>query len=588
MLVDGRGTPSFKSIIQADSSAWNTARMHHPRRRAVLARSLGVLAAGGLLFGACGGDDDDADDDDEAASEQVVTSVERVVVAGGDATVLAVVGDAGDLDDNTLAVAALVDAQQPDAVLTVGDNEYSEEGRTVEAYARSVGEVYGSWVDAGSFFPIPGDHDYGDRCDDEEAEPDLDPYLEFFDLPVGPEDETYYDVRFGDVHVFALDSNEACHRDGGAKLERQRRWLAETASASDAAVKVALVHNPPYSSGSSHGSAEGLRWDYGEWGIDLVISGDDHIYERSLHDDVTYVVNGLGGVEAHEVGDRIEGSLVTFADEFGALLLVVDGEGARGSFVDVTGRTVDAFQLDVEIPQRPPFTVSSTWHWQLQGDLDTSVDADVYDIDLFQTSAEDIAALQADGRIVICYFSAGSYEGWRPDADRFADSDLGRTLDGFEDERWLDVRSDSVRAVVEGRLDRAVAAGCDGVEPDNVDGDTNDTGFDLTASDSLDFNRFIARNARARGLLVGLKNADRHVLDLVDEFDFAVNEQCHEFDECDAFDPFVAQGKPVFNAEYAQEYVDDPSSICADALDRDFRTLVLPLDLDGSFRISCD
>ena len=76
--------------------------------------------------------------------------------------------------------------------------------------------------------------------------------------------------------------------------------------------------------------------------------------------------------------------------------------------------------------------------------------------------------------------------------------------------------------------------------------------------------------------------------DLVDVFDFAVNEQCHEFDECRAYAPFVEQGKPVFNAEYAAEFVDDPSQVCADALDRDLRTLILPLDLDGSFRISCD
>ena len=270
-----------------------------------------------------------------------------------------------------------------------------------------------------------------------------------------------------------------------------------------------------------------------------------------------------------------------------------DGDGA-GSDEEVAVTSVPRESVPREWPrgsgpsERPLLTVSSTWQWQLQGDLDTSVDADVYDIDLFETSADDIAGLQADGRIVVCYFSAGSYEGWRPDADRFRDRDLGETLDGFEDERWLDVRSDTVRAVIEGRLDLAVAAGCDGVEPDNVDGATNDTGFDLTAADSLEFNRFIARNARARGLLVGLKNADRHVLELVDEFDFAVNEQCHEFDECDAFDPFVARGKPVFNAEYAQEYVDDPAPICADARRRDFRTLVLPLDLDGSFRISCD
>ncbi len=196
--------------------------------------------------------------------------------------------------------------------------------------------------------------------------------------------------------------------------------------------------------------------------------------------------------------------------------------------------------------------------------------------------------LRNDGRIVICYFSAGSYEAWRPDASGYDDADLGATLDGFEDERWLDIRSDTVRAVIEGRLDRADMIGCDGVEPDNVDGDTNDTGFDLTAEDTLDFNRFLAAAAHERDLLVGLKNADRHVLDLVDDFDFAVNEQCHEFDECDAFMPFIEQGKPVFNAEYAQEFVDAPLQVCADALASDFRTLILPLDLDGSFRISCD
>ena len=105
--------------------------------------------------------------------------------------------------------------------------------------------------------------------------------------------------------------------------------------------------------------------------------------------------------------------------------------------------------------------------------------------------------------------------------------------------------------MIEGRPDRADAIGCDGVEPDNVDGDTNDTGFDLTSGDTLDFNRFIAAAAHERDPLVGLKNADRHVPDLVDDVDVAVNEQCHQFDECDASIPFIDQGKPVFNAEYA-------------------------------------
>jgi len=233
-------------------------------------------------------------------------------------------------------------------------------------------------------------------------------------------------------------------------------------------------------------------------------------------------------------------------------------------------------------------SVDSTWQWQLQGELDTSYDVDVYDVDLFETDPSTIAELSADGRTVVCYFSAGSYEGWRPDADAFADVALGTTLDGFEDERWLDVRDPSVRAVAEGRLDLAVERGCDGVEPDNVGGYTNDTGFDLSADDQLDFNRFLSDAAGQRGLLIGLKNDLDQIPELVDAFDFAVNEQCHEFDECSAYRPFAERGRPVFNAEYARRFVDDPAGVCADSRRLGLRTLILPLELDNSFRVSCD
>ncbi len=562
---------------------------------------LGTVAAVVGLFAvaACSGEDG-GNADDRADRTNVEAPGENTVEPEGNNIVLAIVGDAGELNDDTLAVAALVDAQQPDAVFTVGDNEYTTEGRTVASFEESVGGVYGDWIDAGSFFPIPGDHDYGDRCDDADAPADLDAYLEYFDLPVGPEDETYYDVRIGDVHVFALDSLQACHRDGGAKLERQRQWLAEEASASDAALTIVLLHQPPYSSGSSHGSVETLRWDFAAWGVDLVVSGDDHIYERAVHDDVTYVVNGLGGIEAHQIGDVIDGSVATFSDAFGALVLTVGDNGATGSFITVDRVVVDTFELVVASTAPAPSTTATvtatpsalgldtTWQWQLQGDINTSYDADLYDIDLFDTSDDTIETLRADGRIVICYFSAGSYEEWRPDAAKFDVGDLGATLDGWEDERWLDTRSPSVRAVMRERLDVAAARGCDGVEPDNVTAYINDTGFDLTADDQLDFNRFLADEARSRGLLIGLKNDLEQIPDLVDHFDFAVNEQCHEFDECEAYAAFVERAKPVFNAEYVQGFVDDSGAVCAASAVLGLRTIVLPLDLDDSFRISCD
>ena len=129
---------------------------------------------------------------------------------------------------------------------------------------------------------------------------------------------------------------------------------------------------------------------------------------------------------------------------------------------------------------------------------------------------------------------------------------------------------------------------CDGVEPDNVTAHNNETGCDITSDDQLSFNIFLADSAHDRGLLVGLKNDLDQIPDLVDRFDFAVNEECLEYDECEAYGPFVAAGKPVFSAEYSNAAVEDSAGTCAMAEAAGLRTLILPLDLDDSFRISCN
>ncbi|KAF2760473.1 hypothetical protein EJ05DRAFT_474352 [Pseudovirgaria hyperparasitica] len=97
-------------------------------------------------------------------------------------------------------------------------------------------------------------------------------------------------------------------------------------------------------------------------------------------------------------------------------------------------------------------------------------DVDVYDVDMFGTSAATIAALHARGKKVVCYFSAGSYEPGRPDSDQFADGDLGAVMDGWPDERWVDVRSGNVVRIMEARVRVAAEKGCDAVDPDNLDG----------------------------------------------------------------------------------------------------------------------
>jgi hypothetical protein len=216
--------------------------------------------------------------------------------------------------------------------------------------------------------------------------------------------------------------------------------------------------------------------------------------------------------------------------------------------------------------------------------VDTSYDVEMYDVDLFDVPAPTLSRLHADGRVVICYFSAGSREDWRDDADAFPPTALGRPLDGWPGERWVDVRDPGVRDVMRARLDLAAARGCDGVEPDNVDAYTNGSGFPLTSADQLDYNRFLAREAHARGLSVGLKNDVDQVADLVDDFDWALNEECFAYDECDTLRPFIDAGKAVFSVEYGGRSLAD--RVCPRANALDFDTLIKDLDL-GPERIAC-
>ncbi len=229
-------------------------------------------------------------------------------------------------------------------------------------------------------------------------------------------------------------------------------------------------------------------------------------------------------------------------------------------------------------------TPGTSWQWQLNKTIDTSFDVDMYDIDLFDTSASLIEQLHENGRVVICYFSAGSREDWRPDADVFPVMSIGKQLDNWPGERWIDIRNQTVRRIMQARMDLAVEKKCDGVEPDNVDGYSNKSGFDLTYSDQIDYNRFLAKEAHARGLSVGLKNDLDQVKDLLDDFDWALNEECFDYDECDMLLPFINAAKAVFQVQYGDADLAD--NICPKALALDFDTLIKHVELD-SWRVSC-
>jgi hypothetical protein len=136
---------------------------------------------------------------------------------------------------------------------------------------------------------------------------------------------------------------------------------------------------------------------------------------------------------------------------------------------------------------------------------------------------------------------------------------IGKRYQGFPDERWMDIRKIRLIAKpLQHRFDMCKQKGFDAVEPDNINGFTNPTGFPLTASDQLRFNHWVARQVHHRGMSVALKNDPEQAKQLVGDFDFAVVEQCFQYDECGRFSPFVDAGKAVFEAEYEIA----PSSYC--------------------------
>ncbi|MCI3270257.1 endo alpha-1,4 polygalactosaminidase [Streptomyces cylindrosporus] len=222
------------------------------------------------------------------------------------------------------------------------------------------------------------------------------------------------------------------------------------------------------------------------------------------------------------------------------------------------------------------------WQWQLSGKVDTSVDVPVYDIDGFDQSRATVTTLHRKGRKVICYVSTGAFEDWRPDAKKFPKSVLGKG-NGWEGERWLDIRRTKVlEPLMAARFDMCRKKGFDAVEPDNMDGYKNSTGFPLTAADQLRYNRLIAKLAHDRGMAVGLKNDLDQIPDLVGDFDFAVNEQCAQYGECAAMKPFIRADKAVFHVEYELP----TSRFCPEVRRLEFSSMLKKYEL-GAWRRAC-
>jgi hypothetical protein len=223
----------------------------------------------------------------------------------------------------------------------------------------------------------------------------------------------------------------------------------------------------------------------------------------------------------------------------------------------------------------------TTWQWQLTTPVDQSVSAKVYDIDLFDNSSSVVAALHRHGHKVICYLDAGTYEDFRPDSASFPSSVLGKP-NGWPGERWLDIRRLSLLApIMRERFLLCKHKHFDGAEADNVDGYANDSGFPLTASEQLTYNKWLSRTAHALGLSIALKNDLGQARQLEPYFDYALDEQCFQYSECSLLRPFVVAHKAVFEVEYNLS----PSRFCRQANADRFMSMRKDPDLDAKRQV---
>ncbi|KAK7934943.1 carbohydrate-binding module family 1 protein [Apiospora marii] len=259
---------------------------------------------------------------------------------------------------------------------------------------------------------------------------------------------------------------------------------------------------------------------------------------------------------------------------------------------------------ECQVPSRAPSFFKPGVKWQIEIQEPIRVpgnnvpviptDAKVWDIDMFQAIKYNVIPELRDQAanediFVICYFNAGGLDRIADcDAAKFHDEDiLGKIPDW--DENYVDIMSSNVIALMQQRIKDGIAAGCDGFDPDNIDGYNFPNlvrrkvdGHVLNATDYYDYVKALADYAHARDKLMGQKNAPQ-LLDLPgnrgllkdDIVDFAVTEECAVADSdddarCEVMQPFINDCKPVFQIEYPSEW--NHQTCAATALDEGARS----------------
>jgi acid phosphatase type 7 len=232
---------------------------------------------------------------------------------------------------------ALIRSIDPNAVLPLGDEQY-DRGR-LSAFRTSYATSWGR--ERWRSHPVPGNHEY---------ESGGAGYFNYFGQKAGPKRRGWYSFNLGTWHLVALNSN--CWVAGCAPGGAESRWLRHDLAAHPWTCQLATMHHPLFSSGP-HGDdsahARPLWRLLYRAGVDVVLTGHDHIYERfaSLRPDGTrdpehgfreFIV-GTGGAQHYPIVAPHAFSRVRNATTFGVLALTLFSGSYRWRFVPVAGST---------------------------------------------------------------------------------------------------------------------------------------------------------------------------------------------------------------------------------------------------------
>jgi chitodextrinase len=190
------------------------------------------------------------------------TAEDPVLLAAGD---IAVCGSSG--DDET---AAILDAEAG-TIAALGDLAY-EDG-TAEQFATCYDPSWGRHRDR--TFPTPGNHEYNTSG--------AAPYYAYFAERAGPNGHGYYSYDLGAWHIVSLNANCTMITGGCGPGSPQEAWLRADLEASTALCTLAYWHQPPYTSGTTHGPSEQMRTLIDllhAHDADVLLNGHEHHYER--------------------------------------------------------------------------------------------------------------------------------------------------------------------------------------------------------------------------------------------------------------------------------------------------------------------